>query len=74
MLLEMKSCVCVVCCQDCISSAAMKDVAAGQYEVVIAHPEALLCTDEGRKLLNNSAFCKRVVALVIDECHTVDLW
>ena len=57
-----------------MSSATMTDIIDGKYEVVISHPEALLCTDVGRRLLNNPAFCKRVVALVIDECHTVDLW
>ena len=57
-----------------MSSATMTDIIDGKYEVVISHPEALLCTDVGRRLLNNPAFCKRVVALVIDACHTVDLW
>lgn len=64
----------LVILQEYVSTATMTNIVAGKYEVVIAHPEALLCTEEGRRLLNNPVFCNRVVALVIDECHTVDLW
>ena len=59
--------------QECDSTVSFRDIAAGKFEVVISHPEALLCTSFGCSLLDSEKFCQRVVALVIDECHTIDL-
>lgn len=47
---------------------------AGDFQVVFAHPEALLCTSAGKGLLSNSLFINQVVAVVVDECHIVENW
>ena len=60
--------------QECDSTASFNDIEAGKFEVVLSHPEELLCTGFGRSLLDIKNFCQRVVALVIDECHTIDLY
>ena len=56
------------------SSASLEDIVKGTYDVVYCHPEALLNTSLGEKLLNNKVFQKNVVAVVVDECHIVEEW
>ena len=52
-----------------------KDIIAWDEDKIFAYPEALLSTAKEKERLNLSKFCKRVVALVIDECRTVNmLW
>jgi len=46
----------------------------GQYSVVFAHPEALLNTDSGMSLLQETSFIDVVAAVAIDECHIVEKW
>ena len=62
------------CFYECETEATFQDNVDGKFEVIIAHPEALLSTTFGQRLLRCTKFTSRVVALVIDECHTVDLW
>ncbi len=45
-----------------------------KFEIIIAHPEGFLNSTTGKVLLQCESFCNRVIALVADECHTVDLW
>ena len=46
----------------------------GHFDVVMAHPEALLCTWVGKQLRCSEAFISNVFLLFVDECHTADLW
>ncbi len=46
----------------------------GRFDVIMAHPEALLCTRFGRELRNSALFINNVLALFVDECHTADQW
>ena len=60
--------------QECVTTATVEQMINGKYEVIIAHPEALFCTSVGRQLRSSAAFCEKVIAVVVDECHTVELW
>ncbi|MCG8623522.1 MAG: DEAD/DEAH box helicase [Proteobacteria bacterium] len=46
----------------------------GSFQVVFFSPEALLCNDTWRELLQTSVYQKNVVAFVIDEAHLVKKW
>ena len=46
----------------------------GSFQVVFFSPEALLCNDTWRELLQTSIYQKNVVAFVIDEAHLVKKW
>lgn len=52
----------------------VKRVIQGEFEVVFAHPEALLNTAGGKQLLSDENFIEKVGAVVIDECHIVETW
>ena len=41
---------------------------------MIAHPEALFSTPTGKKLRESENFTKRVIAVIVDECHTIEQW
>ncbi|XP_062594209.1 uncharacterized protein LOC134255710 [Saccostrea cucullata] len=56
------------------SDVNLDDVIAGKFRHVFCHPEALLNTSLGRKLLDNDDFCSLVVAVVVDGCHILDKW
>ena len=49
-------------------------IVKGKYSVVFAHPEALLNTDSGKALLQETSFIDVVAAVAIDECHIVEEW
>ena len=49
------------------------DILAGEYSIIFAHPEALLCK-EGRQLMTSQVFQDNVTACVIDEAHCVEIW
>ena len=49
-------------------------VIKGEYTFIFCHPEALLNTRKGHLLLDSVAFQQSILAVVIDECHTVELW
>ena len=56
------------------ATCSVEDVEQGLFDVVFCHPEALFCTKEGRELLESREFRKNIIAVVVDECHTVELW
>jgi hypothetical protein len=56
------------------ATCSIDDLTQGLSDVVFCHPEALFCTKEGGELLVSPQFRKLVLAIVIDECHTVELW
>ena len=56
------------------TTSLIDQVQNGFFDVVHCHPEALFCTEDGANLLDSESFQSRVVAVVIDECHTVDDW
>ena len=41
---------------------------------MIAHPEALFSTPTGKKLRESENFTKRVIAVIVDECHMIEQW
>ena len=55
-------------------AVAFTDIVSGKYSIVESHPEALLESQLGQKLLDDPTFIANVKALVIDECHKVDQW
>jgi superfamily II DNA helicase RecQ len=59
---------------DIDTDSDLEDVRTGKYAIVLTHPEALLNTRKGCALLNDSKFQKLVEAVVIDECHLIDVW
>ena len=46
----------------------------GYYQVVLFSPEALLCNECWRDMLQTPVYQENVVALVIDEAHLVKKW
>ena len=54
--------------------ANIEDVISGKYEIVYCHPEALLHTKYGKKILSSPKVQELVCALVVDECHIVESW
>ena len=50
------------------------DLFNGRFSIVECHPEALLDSRIGQKLLDDDQFTDSVKALVIDECHKTDQW
>ncbi|XP_046551767.1 Werner syndrome ATP-dependent helicase homolog [Haliotis rubra] len=61
-------------CMECETDASLADIESGLYDVILCHPEALFSTSQGDALLNSRAFQQNVLAVVFDECHTVDQW
>ncbi|KAH3886486.1 hypothetical protein DPMN_010496 [Dreissena polymorpha] len=57
----------------CTSDASIDQLKRGDISVVLCHPEALLDTKKGRKILK-SLLQQHVVAIVTDECHVLDQW
>ena len=51
-------------------------VIKGEYTFIFCHPAPLLNTRKGHVhlLLDSVAFQQSILAVVIDECHTVELW
>ena len=54
--------------------SSLEDVTSGKFDLIFAHPEALFNTPEGETLLNNKDFQRLIIAVVVDECHTVESW
>lgn len=57
-----------------IDSKDMAGIMAGQYDIVFAHPEALLSTKAGSSLMRSDTYQQRVCAVVIDEAHCIHDW
>ena len=58
---------------DC-DDASLQGLHEGQYQIVFFSPEALLCSDTWRDMLQTSVYQDNVVGLVIDEAHLVKKW
>ena len=58
---------------DC-DDASLQGLHEGQYQIVFFSPEALLCSDTWRDILQTSVYQENVVGLVIDEAHLVKKW
>jgi superfamily II DNA helicase RecQ len=46
----------------------------GYYNLLFAHPEALISSKFGRELVNSARYQENVCALVIDEAHCILEW
>ena len=46
----------------------------GQYQIVFFSPEALLCQDTWREMLQSQVYRDNVIAFVVDEAHLVKKW
>ena len=55
-------------------NVSFKSIEKGDYNIIYCHPEALLSTKQGQKLLNSSSFQKKVVCVAIDEAHMIQQW
>ena len=60
--------------QICLADADIVDISRGYFDVVMAHPEALLCTRVGKQLRCSENFISNMLLLFVDECHTADQW
>ena len=52
----------------------ISDLVTGTYWLIYKHPEALLDTKSGSKLLHNPQMRKLVCCLAIDEGHMIQEW
>ena len=57
--------------QICLADADLVDNTRGHFDVVMAHPEALLCTRVGKQLRCSEAFISNVLLLFVDECKSM---
>ena len=46
----------------------------GSYQIIFFSPEALLCEDTWREMMQTQVYKENVVAFVIDEAHLVKKW
>ena len=49
-------------------------VKCGHFNVVYAHPEALLSTQEGKEMMNDDHFKENMACIAIDEAHMILEW
>ena len=54
--------------------SSSKTIIERNAKLVFAHPEAVISSRKGRKVLLSDVFQQRVVACVIDEGHLIDEW
>ena len=52
----------------------LKKLRDGQYQIVFAHPEALISSKYGQELLLSQTYSENVVAIVVDEAHCIMEW
>jgi superfamily II DNA helicase RecQ len=57
-----------------ITDIPMEEIENGKYQLVYAHPEAIISSRTGRKLLNNTKFKKNLCCIAIDEGHMILEW
>ena len=60
--------------QDDVEDHVFQRLQEGDYQVVLFSPEALLCSDTWRDMLQSPVYQDNVVAVVIDEAHLVKKW
>ena len=61
-----------VVCDFHLSDKAKLEI--GHYNIVFAHPEALVSCSYGRKLMQSKAYQENVCAIVVDEAHCILEW
>ena len=59
---------------DLTSSVDLDDILMGKYQVVYAHPEAIISTRRGRQMLQDDRLKKNPVCIAVDEAHMVLEW
>ncbi|KAG8684120.1 hypothetical protein FRC09_015613, partial [Ceratobasidium sp. 395] len=57
-----------------IDPETWSDIAKGKYEIIFLSPEMALHSEEVNKVFASEAFRKALVAIHIDEAHTISLW
>ncbi|XP_077863365.1 uncharacterized protein LOC144346538 [Saccoglossus kowalevskii] len=60
--------------QEISTLVSLEDVASGKYQVIYAHPEALISTRKGDLLMNNLSKNKHLSCIAIDEAHMILEW
>ena len=56
------------------SEEATKSVIRGDVQLVYISPESILNNRKFRNMLQNSKYQEKLVALVVDEVHCVQMW
>jgi len=56
------------------SEVAIKSVLRGDVQLVYISPESILKNKKFRSMLQNSKYQEKLVALVVDEAHCVQMW
>ncbi|KAG8770322.1 hypothetical protein FRC12_004353 [Ceratobasidium sp. 428] len=51
-----------------------KELAQGKYEIVLLSPEMALHNEDVHKVFDSDTFRKALVAIHVDEAHTISLW
>ena len=59
--------------EDALTELTDQHLTDGQFDLLFAHPEAML-SEDGRNLMKTHLMKKNVVAIVIDEAHCVATW
>ena len=59
--------------KDCANSVEQQ-LHEGAYQLVFFSPEALLCDDVWREMIQTSIYQENVVAFVVDEAHLIKKW
>ena len=57
-----------------LTTVSLDDIVRGKYQVVYAHPEALLQTARGERLLTRLSHSKRLACVAVDEAHMILEW
>ena len=57
--------------QICLADADIVNITRGHFDVVMAHPKALLYTRVGKQLRCSEAFISNVLLLFVDECRSM---
>ena len=59
---------------DVIERGEKENILRGNYNLLFAHPEALLSSKFGRGIVNSVVYQTNVCAVVIDEAHCIIEW
>ena len=60
--------------QNLDTSVSLHDIRRGAYQIIYAHPEALISSSAGQALLRNKDFKKNLACIAIDEAHMIIEW
>ena len=60
--------------EDISTSVSLEDIVRGKYQVFYAHPDALLQTKRGERLLNRLSTSNQLACVAVDEANMILKW